>query len=268
MRHPRNITAFSLLTIILILALAGCGGSGSSLTPDQRAVSTAFDGTAFDPAVILGTGFTSGGLTRPPSSWSWTDASLSNLSLDKSLMNIVVTDTTATATGTFTITGNYTVSGATSTGGTWTKTHAFTLTGSGTINFVKVGDAWQISDIPGILIRSDATKAPSITSFSLSSLTPLRSSPLTVGAQIDTNNGSQFKKFLYFIRGFGSTSPYYSTSTASPVNLSHAIAVAGTAALGINYGGVAVFELTEVTPDSDYDLYFSLYLASVDVTPE
>jgi hypothetical protein len=276
MRH-RSLFIISLVSLLLIFTLAGCGGGGGghSASPEETAIRTTFSTANINAATILGavsvpSAAGSPGVVKPQTTigWSWDTTTLGVPTFSKVLANVVVDGATATATGTFTVSGTYTIGGLKTDGTTrWSSSGSYNLTGSGTITFVKVGDVWQINDVPGILLQSDVAKSPAISGFTRNPIPPAtlnQGSSAYVGA-VFTSQNVGFKRFVYSFKGFGGINTTVWTYTASPLNWGATINVAADATVGNNYGALAVVELVTVVADTTYELYFTSYISMVKV---
>jgi hypothetical protein len=273
--RQRNLFFITLVSLAVIFTLAGCGGGGGSHTStEETAIRTVFSAVDINAAAILGSntilGSTSIGV-KPLGvvGWTWDTYSVSDVSFSKVLAGVSVNGTTATATGTFTVSGNYTVGGLKTDGTTrWSSSGNFTLYGSGTIQFEKVADTWQISDIPGIILQSSATKSPVFGTTTRSVVPPATATPgimYSVNTTVTSQN-SGFRGYKFASRGFGDTTTMVYSGSNPILNWNANFTVDADATAGNKYGCLAVIELVAVDePNYVYEMHFSSYITMIKV---
>jgi hypothetical protein len=301
----RSLFIISLVSLLLIFTLAGCGGGGgghrSETTPFSAAVEALYPSLGIEDFFSNATG----AIRKQSIGLTWDSVDFSNVQFSNVVSNVVITGDTATATVSFTVSGNYVMSGQNYLGSAsfspmvsttppsptptptpntgWTASGSITLQGSGTINFIKVNEVWTIASIPGGISLANAAGAPTIGTMGFSPNPVTHGADLTVSAYISDNSGAAATRvgfsaqgiatphlgYLIATRGFGgSSSVPMNTYTSQNFTYSTLKTIVLGAPLGNNYGAINVWQLLGYSDGTTttYRVMFSSQINMVVVT--
>jgi len=276
----KKISPFS-FTVVLILAmvLTGCGsGSGSSSNADEQAINTVFNSIGIDASSFFSSSeiITSSSIgtapfhsaNAPSPGVEWNSASFTTKGYTQSLTNIIFDSaTTAHATANFSVTADYLMSGKAADSTPWSYSGNLSLSGSGTIMFVKTDGTWYIDQIPKPIYLSNSTNSPTIENLSIPTRAVSGTTKTISGTM--TSHDTQYFEAFGNMTGFGATgsvslgSYLYSTKTYE-INKSITIPIF----TGNIYGALTVIELASdgTSSGSTYYLNACAYIGMIKET--
>lgn len=203
----KKIFPFSLTAmLILAIALSGCGsgGGGSSPNPDEQAINSLFNSIGIDASSFFSSDNIASSIAPVHSDsssdpyFTWNSVIFTANGYTQRLTNIIFDSATAAhATANFSVSAAYTITGYAidSYHASWSNSGTLTLSGSGTIKFVKTDGAWSVDAIPDAIYLSSSTSSPTIENLSI----PARTST----GQTETFSGTMTSKDTQYFAAYG-----------------------------------------------------------------